>query len=176
MFGDDQAVADVYATPYLHGPSCFAWVWDEGRGAVGYLVGAEDTRAFQRWFTEQWWPSRRPRQPRTEADRRLLPSANDPERTLIPQLDAYPAHLHIDLLPEAQGRGAGRALIESMAKHLAERGVPGVHLVAARDNAAAQHFYPRVGFVPIAQDAGSVTFGRALRPESRDTESEEPSS
>lgn len=162
LFGDDRAIADVYATPYLYGPGCFAWVWDEGDGAVGYLVGTTDTRAFQRWFVEKWWPTRRPRKPRTEADRWLLPAAADPERMLIDQLDDYPAHLHIDLLPQAQGRGAGRALIETMAEDLTRRGVPGVHLVAVTANAGAQAFYPRVGFAPAAQDHGSVTFARTL--------------
>lgn len=81
---------------------------------------------------------------------------------LIEQIDEYPAHLHIDLLPEAQRRGAGRALIETMADDLVQRAVPGVHLVAVTANAGAQAFYPRVGFAPIAQNHSSVTFARRL--------------
>ncbi len=161
-FGDDSAIADVYATPYLYGPGCFAWVWDEGSGAAGYLVGTVDTRAFQRWFVDEWWPSRPPREPQTEADRWLLPSAVDPERMLIDQLDDYPAHLHIDLLPHVQRKGAGRALIETMAQDLTRRAIPGIHVVAVTENRGAQAFYPRVGFAPVAQDRGSVTFARRL--------------
>ncbi|WP_062132107.1 GNAT family N-acetyltransferase [Demequina aestuarii] len=160
VFGDDRAIADVYAIPYLHGPDCVALVWDEGEGAIGYVVGTTDTRAFQRWFVDQWWPSRPPREVQTEADRWLLPSAIDPERMLTDAVAEYPAHLHIDLLPEAQGRGAGRALIETMVEHLARAGAPGVHLVAPKENAAAQAFYPRVGFAPLADDHSSVTFVR----------------
>ncbi|MDN4481097.1 GNAT family N-acetyltransferase [Demequina muriae] len=160
MFGDDRAIADVYALPYLYGPGCFALVWDEGGSAVGYVVGTDDTRAFQDWFVADWWPSRPTREVQTEADRWLLPAALDPERMLTDLVDEYPAHLHIDLLPEAQGRGAGRALIEAAVEGLRERGVPGAHLVAAKANAGAQAFYPRVGFVPVSEDHSSVTFAR----------------
>ncbi|MFW7413606.1 GNAT family N-acetyltransferase [Demequina sp. SO4-18] len=161
VFGDDQAVADVYASPYLHGPSCFALVWDEGEGAVGYVVGTDDTRAFQDWFVKEWWPSRPPREPRTQGDRWLLPAALDPDRMLIDAVAQYPAHLHIDLLPAAQGRGAGRALIDAAVAGMRARGVPGVHLAASKANAGAQAFYPRVGFAPVAADHDSVVFARS---------------
>ena len=162
MFGDDAAVADVYASPYLVGPGGFALVWDEGEGAVGYVLGTDDTAAFQRWFVDEWWPARPEREPRTAGDDWLLPAARDPRRMLIDAIDDYPAHLHIDLLPEAQGRGAGRALIEAACALLSARGCPGVHLVASKENLGAQAFYPRVGFTLIADDEGSVTYARAL--------------
>ncbi|WP_062302604.1 GNAT family N-acetyltransferase [Demequina subtropica] len=162
-FGDDTVLADVYATPYLDGPGGFCLVWDEGEGAVGYVLGTSDTRAFQEWFVHEWWPTvAAGHPPRTAADAWLVPSAADPARMLIPELDAYPAHLHIDLLPEAQGRGAGRALIEAACALLATRGAPGVHLVAERANGGAQAFYPRVGFEAIASDDAAVTFARRL--------------
>jgi len=36
-FGDDTVLADVFALPYLHGPSCFAWVVDVGGEVRGYV-------------------------------------------------------------------------------------------------------------------------------------------
>ncbi len=47
---------------------------------------------------------------------------------LIAEVDDYPAHLHIDLLPELQGQGFGRRLIDTLRGALAERGVAAVHL------------------------------------------------
>ncbi|WP_062524803.1 GNAT family N-acetyltransferase [Demequina rhizosphaerae] len=162
-FGDDTVLADVYATPYLHGPGGFCLVWDDGGEARGYVLGTSDTGAFQRWFVEEWWPRVGPTHAeRTPDDAWLLPSAADPGRMLIPQLAAYPAHLHIDLLPDQQGRGAGRALVDAACRLLAGRGVPGVHLVAERANAGAQAFYPRVGFAPVGGDDATVTFARSL--------------
>jgi len=163
LFSNDQTLADVYATPYLHGPGGFALVWDVDGDPRGYVLGTMDTRAFQEWFVEQWWPSRADRHPpRTDADTWLIPSATDPERMLIPRLEEYPAHLHIDLLPDQQGRGAGRDLIEACIAHVTAAGAPGIHLVAEKANTGAQAFYPRVGFTAIDDNDTVVTFARPL--------------
>lgn len=163
LFGDDTVLSDVYATPYLHGPGGFCLVWEADGEARGYVLGTDDTAAFQSWFVSEWWPRVGPRHvARTPGDAWLLPSAGDPGRMLIPQLEDYPAHLHIDLLPDQQGRGAGRALIDAACALLAERGVLGVHLGAERANAGAQAFYPRVGFHAVGEDDATVTFGRRL--------------
>jgi ribosomal protein S18 acetylase RimI-like enzyme len=62
------------------------------------------------------------------------------------ELAAYPAHLHIDLLPAAQRRGYGRRLIDALRAALAERGVPGLHLSYDPANTSARAFYDRLGF------------------------------
>ncbi|WNM26652.1 GNAT family N-acetyltransferase [Demequina capsici] len=161
VFCDDTALADVYATPYLHGPGGFCLVWDVEGEARGYVLGTSDTETFQRWFVETWWPERvADHQPVTVDDGWLLPSAADPERMLGPQLGEFPAHLHIDLLPDQQGRGVGRMLIEAAAGLLMRRGVAGVHLVAEVANRGAQAFYPRVGFVAVGRTADVVTWAR----------------
>ncbi len=147
MFTDDTALADVYATPYLYGPGCFALVWDVDGEARGYIVGTDDTVAFQRWFVAEWWPRvGGAHRPRTEADGWLLPSAADPRRMLIDEVAEYPAHLHIDLMPELQGRGLGRRLIDTLRATLAERGVPALHLGIDAANVGARAFYERLGF------------------------------
>jgi ribosomal protein S18 acetylase RimI-like enzyme len=163
LFSNDATLADVYATPYLYGPGGFCLVWDVGGEARGYVLGTSDTRAFQEWFVAQWWPSRRAAHPpRTDGDAWLLPSAEDPSRMIIAEVDAFPAHLHIDLLPSEQGKGAGRQLIDACVAHLRASGVAGLHLVAEKVNAGAQAFYPRVGFEAIAEDDTVVTFARRL--------------
>lgn len=163
-FGDDLVLADVFALPYLYGPSCFVWVVDIGGEARGYVVGTADTEAFQQWFSGEWWPQRGPlHSAKTEDDAWLLPSADDPTRCLSDAVAEFPAHLHIDLLPELQGAGWGRRLIDTLVAQLADEGVEGVHLVAPRANVAAQAFYPKVGFAPIGEDDATVTFARATR-------------
>jgi ribosomal protein S18 acetylase RimI-like enzyme len=161
-FSDDTALADVYALPYLHGPSCFAWVVDIGGLARGYVVAAADTHAFQEWFSGEWWPARGPlHEEKTADDAWLLPEAADPTRCLSDAVAEYPAHLHIDLLPELQGAGWGRRLIDTLMAQLAEHGVRGVHLVVPRANEPAQAFYPKVGFVRIGEDEKDVTYARS---------------
>ena len=163
LFSNDTTLSDVYATPYLHGPATFCLIWDVDGEARGYVLGTSDTRAFQTWFVDEWWPSRAEIHPiRAAGDEWLIPAAADPHRMLIAQLNDYPAHLHIDLLPDQQGRGAGRQLIEAATSFAASGGAPGIHLVAEKANAGAQAFYPRVGFVAVSEDDASVTFARHL--------------
>jgi ribosomal protein S18 acetylase RimI-like enzyme len=58
----------------------------------------------------------------------------------------YPSHLHIDLLPRAQGHGNGRRMLEHVMKILQKRGSPGAHLGVSEVNARAFRFYKRLGF------------------------------
>ena len=85
---------------------------------------------------------------------------------LIPEVDEYPAHLHIDLLPEAQGRGFGRALIENaLITALSHAGVPGVHLTMDPANAPARAFYTAVGFEDLPSSTpDSPVLGRWISP------------
>ncbi len=162
-FGDDTALSDVYATPYLTGDSGFCLVWDVDGEARGYVLGASDTVVFQRWFSQVWWPVVGPQHSkRTPNDEWLLDSAADPKRMLNQAVDHYPAHLHIDLLPDQQRKGAGALLIEAACAFLAEQAVPGVHLVAERANSSAVAFYPKVGFGIVAEDDATLTFARCL--------------
>lgn len=54
--------------------------------------------------------------------------------------------------PAAQGRGLGRVLTLAGLRHLAEVGVPEVHLYVERDNAAARALYEGIGFTHAPAD------------------------
>jgi ribosomal protein S18 acetylase RimI-like enzyme len=158
----DDLLPDIYALPYVDREPELAFVVDNGERAVGYILGTADTRAFAEWFSSEWWPAVADKYDPTGSDSALIDSAANPDRMLLAVVDDYPAHLHIDLLPEAQGQGLGRQLIDALAAPLAERGVPGLHLVVGVKNTNAQAFYRRVGFAELASDAGGVTLGRKL--------------
>ena len=164
MLDDDRLWAEIYLLPYLERHPDLAFVAENDAGrAIGYVIGTDDTDAFDAWFAGAWWPSRRAA---------YAGSANPRQRDLVASADArragsaltvaYPAHLHIDLLPETQGKGMGRALISRLADALAARGVPGLHAVASADNAGAVAFYPRLGFVELDADPGARAFGLDL--------------
>jgi ribosomal protein S18 acetylase RimI-like enzyme len=76
---------------------------------------------------------------------------------LIAELDDFPAHLHIDLLPELQGQGFGRQLMRTVLAELHRRGIPGVHLGVSPTNLPARAFYRKIGFRPLPSDAGDGT-------------------
>lgn len=52
----------------------------------------------------------------------------------------------IHLLPEAQGRGLGRALIEAATTHLRSINQSAVHLWVLQDNTRARAFYEHIGW------------------------------
>ncbi|HWI31149.1 MAG TPA: GNAT family N-acetyltransferase [Microbacterium sp.] len=167
LFRDDALWADVFVLPYVARHPDFAFVveTDDGRIA-GYIVGAPDTEAFERWFATSWWPSLAGRYPLEGAGERErgtieYAAARGPGRAV--HAEEYPAHLHIDLLPELQGQGFGRRLIDTLVAALEAQGVPGIHLVAASENEGAILFYPRVGFTALPSEPGTRAFGRRLR-------------
>jgi GNAT superfamily N-acetyltransferase len=58
----------------------------------------------------------------------------------------WPAHLHIDLLSEARGHGAGRRLVDAWCTLLRGRGVTGCHLQTMAENTGAIAFFTALGF------------------------------
>ncbi len=60
--------------------------------------------------------------------------------------DEYPAHLHINALPQARGLGVGSALLERFLDCLRRQGVAGVQLGTTERNAAALRLYRKFGF------------------------------
>jgi ribosomal protein S18 acetylase RimI-like enzyme len=98
---------------------------------------------------------------RRSPDQRLASQIHHPPP--VPDVAArYPSHLHIDLLPEAQGRGYGRALLDRLLAGLADAGSPGVHLGVDPANTGALGFYRRWGFTELAHSPGVIYFGTAL--------------
>lgn len=170
LYRSDDLMPDIFAGPYVHLEPGLAFVLDDGRRAVGYVVGTADTAAFVRAYRERWIPRLadrypEPPDPAVTADDRMLALHHAPERMLVPALADHPAHLHIDLLPDHQGAGHGRALIEIFVAAAADAGAPGVHVGVAPGNLRAIAFYRHVGFTPIpVPDAGSAVYlGRATR-------------
>ncbi len=170
---DDDLWGEVFVLPYVarHPDLAFVVEQDDGR-VVGYVVGTDDTRGFEDWFATEWWPRFAERWPvpavgdgpdseRTRQDA-VVTYAYGRRAGAEPFGDTYPAHLHIDLLPELQGQGWGRRLIETLVEVLRTRGVSGVHLAADARNEGAIAFYPRLGFTRIPSHADVVAFGRDL--------------
>jgi ribosomal protein S18 acetylase RimI-like enzyme len=76
----------------------------------------------------------------------------------------YPAHLHVDLLPRAQGSGNGRRLVEHLFSRLRATGVRGIHLGVDADNERAVGFYRHLGMRPLRRQPGGLLLGMPLTP------------
>jgi ribosomal protein S18 acetylase RimI-like enzyme len=129
-------------------------------------VAAADTDAFENWFGHVWWPQFTQRWPRptrqVSTQEQLLGYAYSRRSGSNPHVGQYPAHLHINLLPEARGLGWGRQLIERLQQRLREAGVVGLHVVPLADNSRAQAFYERIGFTVLGQEPAVVIYGLRL--------------
>jgi GNAT superfamily N-acetyltransferase len=164
----------IWANPYIHlyPQNCF--VLDSGTGitAVGYIIGTPSTRDFVQRYRKEYIPTLdaekfpRPKldgevraDSESELPRALLRTLYTPEEMLHEDFPAfvedYPAHLHIDLLPEYQRRGFGRLLMDSFCERLKRDGARGVHLVMGAENKNGM-FYERMGFGrwPVVLDGG----------------------
>jgi ribosomal protein S18 acetylase RimI-like enzyme len=153
QYSSDELLPDVFLEPYVTLAPESAWVLELGAGPVGYLVAALHTREFAAAWREIWVPEFRRRHPVAEPGEEWL------HEWAPAEVDGYPAHLHIDLLPSAQGGGWGRALMLQLGAAAVAAGVPGIHLAMARDNLRALAFYERLGFTRLTADGGGLVLG-----------------
>ena len=151
LHADPTLLGKVYVGPYVVVDGTVASTVRHGNVISGYVLGAVDTTAFEAACERTWWPALRAQYPRnaagyTTADRDVIGRLHDPpiaERELV---EAFPSHMHIDLLPILQGQGLGRVLIEQLFDQLRQRGSHGIHLGVGVDNERAIGFYRWIGF------------------------------
>jgi ribosomal protein S18 acetylase RimI-like enzyme len=167
QFADPDVPGHAWAGAYLALCPELAFVVDLDGDVVGYAIAALDTPAFVAAHTARWLPRfaashPAPAGPIVTQDERALYALHHPETLLQPRFAGHPSHMHLNLLPSAQGRGHGRALIETMSEALRAAGSPGVHLGVRRRNERAQAFYAHIGLELLAEDPDGLFFGRAL--------------
>ena len=155
----------LWALPYFTLEPEHALVLSDGEKVVGYAVGTADTAGFARRLEQDWWPKIRrdlaDREAVTPDDRYVFDYVQDPESIPSAIAENYPAHLHINLLSEAQGGGRGTRLLEALLALLAQAGATGVHLGVNHGNEAVTAFYRKLGFAEIAR-LPSIIMARAL--------------
>ena len=75
----------------------------------------------------------------------------------------YPACLHMNLLPDCQGQGAGTRLMEALLSELRRRQISGIHLGTSERNAKAIPFYKKMGFKLVRESEGEYWTGAKAR-------------
>jgi ribosomal protein S18 acetylase RimI-like enzyme len=167
MVEDPLLFGHLYAAPYGVLEPEHAFVLDDGNGrAIGYVLGALDTAAFEAQCESAWWPPLRARHPvndgGTALDDLLVHLIHHRSATDAAILATYPSHLHIDLLPETQGAGWGRRLLDTLYDSVRADGSVGVHWGVSTRNERALGFYRHLGAAELAADGMIVTFGLRL--------------
>lgn len=173
LYDDPKMMGHIYAAPYTLLDPGLALVAEDQAGVAGFAVGTADTAAWEEELERAWWPALRQRYPDPAGtqsaswtpDQRRAFMIHHPTRTPPSVAARYPAHLHMNLLPRLQRRGAGSALFGAWREVAESRGAKPLHVAVNRANAGAIRFWQKQGFTELAFDdlpAGrTVWMGRA---------------
>lgn len=172
LYRDRRLLGAIYAAPYGRYAPDLAFVVEDAGQVAGYVLGAADTRTFEALLEDRWWPMLRAAHadpqgvpwPERTPDQHLERLFHKPNTAPDAVVAAYPAHLHINLLPHLQGLGLGQRLIDTLADALRDVGARGLHLGVSEANTRAQRFYDIYGFtrLPEQPTPGTVWMVRDL--------------
>jgi ribosomal protein S18 acetylase RimI-like enzyme len=156
---DPKALGHLFVGPYVTLEPSLAFVLEDDVGVCGYVLGALDTQKFSERFVGEWLPPLQNLYPDPQGDpnswtldEQIYHEIHHPRQELYKALEPYPSHLHIDLLPRAQGQGNGTRMMGTLLNALKEHGSSAVHLGMHPDNTRALNFYKKLGFFLIEAD------------------------
>jgi ribosomal protein S18 acetylase RimI-like enzyme len=160
---DGRLIGLIYAAPYASLEPQLVLVIEDHEGVAGYAVGTLDTTRWQLRLEAEWWPRLRRDYadpsaiPSSEwsADQRRAFSIHHPERPPQRVVEAYPAHLHLNLSARLQGRGAGTLLFSEWIARASQQGAKATHVGVNPANARAVRFWSKQGFEPLQFQHGS---------------------
>ena len=159
---DPDALPRIFVGPYFAFAPDLAWVVEDDEGVCGYCLGAADSAAFYDSYERRWRPDLAARFPAPTGAPATWTRAQQihhlyhhPDHLIPGPPGHFPAHVHIDLLPRAQGRGLGTRMMTVVLDELRRRGLPGVHLGVGTVNARAQAFYRKLGFAELCRVGGA---------------------
>ncbi len=136
--------------------NCFVAA-DENDRAVGYVICCESFDTFIDVFNEEYL-KRIP-----EADTSFRYYARESTVPSEKFKEEYPAHLHIDILPEYQRMGIGHRLLDALFEHLKARGVSGIMLSMSALNEKGAAFYKKYGFDFLEESNGTFVYGKKIK-------------
>ena len=147
----------AYVDYYIeHEPeNCFV-IADDGDNAVGYIFCAQEYWAYREIFLRDYAPRTKGFSPHMRVE--CLGTVYLPRFFC----KKYPAHLHIDILPEYQRMGLGSQLMDALTAQLREKGVRGVMLGVGSGNEKGKNFYRKYGFQQICRVPFSIVMGLEL--------------
>lgn len=149
-----EGLLTVFCHYYIEKEPANCFVAESDGKVLGYILCAEDFDQWEKTFRAEYVEPSENMVVKYLADGTIGP--------LRPFAAEYPAHLHIDISPELQGKHAGTGLMKMLEAHLARKNVPGLCLCVAKDNIRARRFYEKLGFSELGHDEAQFTLGKRL--------------
>lgn len=127
--------------------NCYVLEHPDSHLVVGYIVCVSDTTAYENEFEKTYLPQIEDRF--EELKKQCFEYLEENRKLLIFRrgwdsgfdVNDYPAHLHINILPEYQRSGYGGMLLSAYETNLRSRGVQGYHLSTGASNTKGISFY-----------------------------------
>jgi ribosomal protein S18 acetylase RimI-like enzyme len=165
-FEDPELLGLFYAAPYAVFEPDLCFILTHNGAPSGYILGTRDTPVFHARSEQEWFPVLRERYAMPDedvqsADAHMIRAIHRGYST-EKNVAAYPAHLHIDILPAGQGQRLGSKLMATFLNRLREIAVPAVYLGVSKRNPRAVRFYEREGFHIIEEYEGGIDMGMRL--------------
>ena len=167
LFSDPLVLGHIYVGPYMEFEPQSVFILEDDQGPCGYIMGVLDSQTYYQWMHSEWLPKIRVNYKKpagnpdtwdeTEKITDLL--FHPVSQRLLPD---YPAHLHIDLLSRAQGKGQGKLLMDRFIDYLKYNKIPGLHLELSSNNDRAFNFYRKYGIEELDRDNESIIMGYHL--------------
>jgi len=167
LFSDPLVLGHIYVGPYMEFEPQSVFILEDDQGPCGYIMGVLDSQTYYQWMHSEWLPKIRVNYKKptgnpdtwdeTEKITDLL--FHPVSQRLLPD---YPAHLHIDLLSRAQGKGQGKLMMDRFIDYLRYNKIPGLHLDLSSSNNRAFNFYRKYGMEEFDRDNESIIMGYHL--------------
>jgi len=158
LYADAKLIGHIYSAPYaVLDPDLVLVAVDDDDEVAGFAAGAIDTSLWEDVLERNWWPALRRQYPDPEpsssahwtADERRASMIHHPERAPRDVVEAYPAHLHLNLSPRVQGQGVGSLLLRAWLDLASKRGAGAVHVAVNRANLRALRFWSQNSFMEL---------------------------
>ncbi len=155
---EQEYILTTYCNYYIEneGRNCFVAA-DENDTAIAYIICAENYDSYKKIFDEEYV---------SRLDENMVvwgfnakKGAAGSTKLQEKYKQDFPAHLHIDVLPEYHRQGIGHKLVDTLSAHLKNKDVHGVMLTVGAANKRGQAFYNKYGFEFIEKDGDDVAFG-----------------
>jgi len=167
LFSDPLVLGHIYVGPYMEFEPQSVFILEDDQGPCGYIMGVLDSQTYYQWMHSEWLPKIRVnyKKPTGNPDTwdetaKITDLLFHPvSQRLLPD---YPAHLHIDLLSRAQGKGQGKLLMDRFIDYLKYNKIPGLHLELSSNNDRAFNFYRKYGIEELDRDKESIIMGYHL--------------